>query len=170
MTAQIQKKVTATERKALDKLLDEDFGILRGDLNRMAQEAQDNVRKDVEESSKARLTQARKIENKIKDLVRDAADKDFRVVNPNDRYNPSATVVFQVNDLEVEKAISKALTVVSRRLSGAVTLLARKQHQARRNMLIASISDEAVAILDALPSAETLMAEVAAEQKAALTT
>lgn len=167
MAAIIQKKITATERKALDKLLDEDFSILRNDLQRMAEEARQNGRKAIDQEVKARTTRARKVEDKIRDLVRSAEDEGFRVVDSSGRYGDGNKILFRVEDTERAKAVEACEKAVGQELVAAYTLLARKQHQARRDMLVATLSDEAVSILGTVPSAESVMLEVAVAQKQA---
>ena len=158
------KSLTQSERKAVTELLEADFDNLRRDLHDMATDAQSAAADTVREDHKARTAKAQRYEDQMTALLRKVQDDGFRV---GDRYGHS--VNFSVEDKTLEDDINEAQRSVNAQLNQALSILRKKEHEAKTNLLKATLSQDAIALLETLPKAEDLMRQAtleAADRKA----
>lgn len=160
------KPITASERKALEKLLDEDFGLLRADLQRLQQVAMEQATAAVEREQKAHITRARKLEDQFRQQIIKLADEGF-VVEDATGYGKRIPQLV-VTSKHHEKALEVAERGVTQEWQLAQRILQGKQHIAKRELIKATVSAEALVLLEQLPTREQILEAVAIERQAAL--
>ena len=129
---------------------------MRHDLRQMQDLATEEAIERVTAAHKTRIAKARKIEDQFRELVRKTNDDGFRV---------SDTSVFDVSDATMDRAIQDARSEVGKQAQQARRLLAGKEYEAKRNLLKATISREALLLLEGLPDATSIMEAAAKEVK-----
>jgi hypothetical protein len=154
------RPISTTERKALEKLVDEDFSILRGDLQQIAGEAKEAKAEAIRKEQRAVIAKARKTEDQIRDICRKARDEGFELKT---RYSDDFTITVTAKSVDAE--IDKAGREIVAELAVANQILSRRQHETHRSLLKATLSADAVALLDELPSAEALMREAVSARR-----
>jgi hypothetical protein len=173
------KPISASERQALEKLLAEDFSLLSDDIRHMAEEAEGTALAEVHKEHKRQTDAARRAEDKLLDQIRKLADDGYTVHagDPN-RYGAmqvsrSTDTVRNTVKLTVvwdglEKAERTAKAEVHKELQAALRIINRKHHAAKRELLKATISEDALKLLEQLPDATEVLADVAKELNAPL--
>lgn len=159
------RPLSATQTRALSKLVANDADQVRSEINEFAErqkaEATERLRAEWAErqgsasewEDKARAAMSR-FESTRRRLIREAEDAGVSLSMPGvERYGSSLTV--KVKDLD--RAIKREHATIERARDAALRNLRRHELTLERRVLEASISTEAHAILDALPSARDLM-------------
>lgn len=162
----------STQRKALKDLVDNDFLALKAEINQfandMAQQAREKVRAEWAKKGANKETYTEKANaliRKYRDdadrLVLEARSKGVDLKVPSvDRY--SSGIEASVSGLK--EAIDAAVQVVEADRKRALTTLERQRLTAQRTVLMAGVNQEALAILDTIPDAKTLMVEAAKQR------
>src|SRR5665213_2945359 len=95
-----QGLVSQSERRSLEKLLEEDFRLLRTDLHRMAGEAIRARNEAINEDRAVDMERARKSEDKIRQQIRALQDDGFKVAG-----RPGYEATVSVRSTVLEKAL-----------------------------------------------------------------
>lgn len=161
MSTRTSDKVTATERKDLQKLLDDEFNILAQDLNAMAHEAKSLRADEIRSEQKGVIDAARKAEDKIRDMVRHLQDDGYEIKSTH-----SYDFEIHIKSTSVDKLIKEAEKEVDVELRAAQSIANRKLHQAKKDLMRATLSERAVELLEAMPKAADLMELARSEVKA----
>lgn len=187
MDLQVEEKpMTATERKALEKLIDGDFDALDRDLQQMAVEARAKAEEDVRESFAPRsqmVVDAQEELNTLTDeynddtntLQRRFRDDKFALIarwkeqdviwqDKKSNYGAGAVEGFTFDGLD--DAITNSNRQVNAELSNARRVLEKERTKAQREVLLGGlVSSQARALIEGIPSATALFAAAMEERK-----
>lgn len=170
----LTKPLTTSEARSLKSLVDNDFDALASEMQQMAADKQReaiegvdkewSLKKDRRAEYIDRATKAlREMEVLVSSLV-EQARADGITLSINTRYYnaPGAELVGK------DQAIKKAREDISTDLNRAQMALHRQRLTAQRQILMASVTPEATAILKTIPTANDLMVQ-AATQRSSIT-
>lgn len=155
----------------LQKLIENDFQTLRQEMTEMTNEIKKAKTKEIRagatpEATEAILKQAQDLvasaQAQFNALVAQAKAKGITLKMPAFAYGANAPSV--QND-ELERRVQLAINEADQELHSATVILRRKELEAQRRVLIASITGEAEEILKSMPDARGLMMEAAAERE-----
>lgn len=171
------KPLNATQRKSLQTLIDNDFAVLTGQMRQFAadmqKEKQDEVNADYterEQKATEYTVSLRVLRNKQADvqtaLTRKHLDELHEFdANLDDGFSrDGSTLSGTVYAKGKKEAIKVANTDVVRDLNKALTEAERQRLSAQRTVLLASVTPQALDLLDTIPSARDLMLRAAADQ------
>lgn len=166
--AQEDPPLKATERKALEKLVDNDFAALKVELQALAAntevEREKEIRADfaargaditqAQEETRALVAQFRLELGRLRDRYRALG-----VVRKDVNYN---TETIKVNEDYEHQGLTDALGMMRREVNGqlqnAMRLAERERVNTQRQVLLASLgSPEALALVESIPSASDLL-------------
>lgn len=168
--SEVVRPLTATASRALAKLIDNDFENLVNEIIQHAEElegqAEVKVKAEWEEKSRqakkfkqAGLAAVGKYRQERERVLSQAREAGFEVSFPEFRYSADDVEV-TVRGLDVAvRAARQKVQVERRRVLSAVE---RKRLEAQRKVLLATVTDEAEALLAALPSAREVFSQVLA--------
>lgn len=164
--------LNSTQRKALKDLVDNDFLALKAEINQfandMAQQAREKVRAEWAKkgaNKEAFMGRASDLIRKYRDdadrLILEARTKGVELKIPSvDRYSSG----IDASVAGLKEAIDAAVAVVEADRKRALTTLERQRLTAQRTVLMSGVNQDALAILDTIPDAKTLMVEAARER------
>lgn len=164
--------LNSTQRKALKDLVDNDFLALKAEINQFANDLAHQAREKVraEWAAKGADKEVYRLKanalisnyrNERDRLIMEARVAGVEVKMPNiDRYN--SDVEAKVNGLK--EAIDAAIAVVEEDRRRALTTLERQRLTAQRTVLMSGVNKDALAILDTIPDAKSLMVEAAKQR------
>lgn len=168
----LAKPLTSSEATALRGLIENDFAALAQDMRAMAADARRDRIEQVEKEWAARkdrsgywTEKARKyvqrVDEDVAEMVKRAADDGVQL-NVKQSYTREITTVL----VGKSQALNEATAEVENDLKRALITLERQKLQALRQVILARITPEAQEVLNAIPSAKTLMVEAAQERAA----
>jgi hypothetical protein len=180
------KALSSTERRALEKLVKNDYETLRTELDVMYQqackEARDEYERTLAKTAAGRDAKAEKIREAlarishkatadIEKVVATADREGYRLhVGGTDQYgNPKSFKSFQVSlheitDAKAEKNLKSELERLGRQYQTATTLMRRQELTVQRELLLTALtSDTAKDFLTQIPSARDLFTAAAIE-------
>lgn len=165
-------RLSAGERSALIRLIDNDYGALKTDLQGLAAQALANDLAQLEldwRERRAKISTWQAAVQVVRDDVRrrmeeikQDADRDGILME----WNRTGSEILQVvmTAAGYEKAVRETKETNKKMLDSALLKLERERLRAQRRVLLTGITPEAQKILETIPSAEKMLGEVMARE------
>lgn len=169
----LNRVLSVTERKALERLIDNDFAGLRNEMQNYAKEILETRLEGVRDDFAAKQKEAEKAQKAAAKTVTDLREKllkqiedaksngitlDFQAIGHLQPVNVKTTVAGLVEAEKKVKAENQS------DLASGLYTLERQRLASQRLVLLAGISTEGQKLLDTIPSAQNLMIEAAQER------
>jgi hypothetical protein len=170
-----EKDLSATDKRNLEKIVAGDFAALKLELEQMAgdvkvqriaeaRSSKAKLGKDVEASKQALNAHKADFRAAFDKLVKASALKGVTVTVRDDRAFQYFSV--DINAAGLDNLVAQVGKQVDADLARALNTLERQRLTVMRSVLLAGISSEADAVLQALPTAQSLMVLAATERSA----
>jgi len=163
------RPLNATQTRNLTALVKGDFQVMRSELQQFAAEQKHNKTEEIkaqasfkrmEEVKAAAIEVCREYQKKMQELSYQAQKDGISL-----SYTGVASERVSVNDSTINAKIQQAHSEIDLELRIALATLERKEIQAQRKILVASITQDAEDILNSIPTAQQLMVEAAEERE-----
>lgn len=151
------KPVSATERRAIEKLLEEDFNTVAQELRDMGETAKRDRTAAIRKERSARGTKAVYWNERINQVLKEAREDGFKFMHAG--YSNTPVMQMNAEDTELAFEIQQAIAEVQDEIAYATSLLRRKLLDAKRSLLTSCLSNEALALLNSVPTAPALLTE-----------
>jgi hypothetical protein len=173
----VKKALNATERRALEKLIDNDFSALKAEVGQMAMDVKADREAAIKEQYASRgadvaaaVEETKQLEAKFRTELRSLRDRweAQGIVLDRDYYGRHSGGELALNDgyshTGLKEAIAQMYREVERDQHRAMTIAERQRVQTQRKVLLASItSDEALQLVEEIPSAHALLMQAQEE-------
>lgn len=162
------KPLSVSERRVLERLVDNDFATLRAEMQQFANDEKANRLAAVDAEWAERVNEAKRYEERVSrtireaqaqlaGLVTEAGGKGIDLTIPEiERYGSTKAAVRGLADER-----SRVAGEVDRDLQRAMLTLKRQRLTAQRTILMNGVTPEAAGLLDGIPTAQALMVEAA---------
>lgn len=157
------KPLNSTDKRALGKLVDNDFAALEIELRQFAADVLEERLGKMRSSAAKTLERAETVKAEalalLDEFVKLTRGKSGVVLEFDDYHFNIVRRSVRAKVDAVEREESRVRTETDRDMNKALALLQRRRLGAQRQVLTAGISDEAKVLLDSIPTAQTLMGE-----------
>lgn len=166
----LSQPLNASQRKNLKELVENDFLALRAEINQFADDMARQKRGEIERDYKARGADSTTFMAKARDLAKayrngaDALVLEARQAGVEIKVPEIYSRDVEVKVSGLSSALREAEAEVDADRRRALNTLERARLTAQRRVLMTGVTEEALAILDTIPNAHTLMVEAAAQR------
>ncbi len=176
-TEVLPKRMTATERKEIRRIVAKDFDLLRAEINQMSEDMLSAGRKQVRESFKAQVAEAEKASTKMKaearkltekwnETIRTYAEKGIR---PTNRHYAEVSLPTSWEPISLQDALRAKDEEIRRSLNAAIHHVNKQEAEYDRQLALNAIeSTEAQEFIARIPQASDVLNLANTEVRAAI--
>jgi len=168
-------KLSAGERSALTRLINNDYAALKADLQSLAAQALENDIKQLELDWEDRRVKSKRwlaeVDARNRKFLKQRANLAKRAsedgIEIEYTHRSGDYLRATAKTAGYDKAVAETKERNKRLLNSALLKLERERLRAERSVLLSGVTEEAAKILDTIPSAETMLSEAMAREATA---